>query len=84
MTVNKNLTFENLENFDFGENNLESGSEIIKKLYLLFQRYGQSINEENTDQQFTDRSQKSKEINITTQPVRVLLQFLHLNYKRLG
>ena len=31
----------------------------------MFQRYGQSITEQNTDQQITDRPQKSKEIDIT-------------------
>ena len=46
--VSKNWTFENLKNFSIGERNLLTGSEIMLKLHLknlLFQRYGQSINE---------------------------------------
>ena len=37
----------------------------------MFQRYAQSMNEQNADQQITDWPQKSKEINITTQPFTI-------------
>ena len=59
---------ENLKNFNIYEKSFSSGSEIIQKLYIknfLFQRFGQSINKQNTDQ-----PQKSNEIDSTRQPVQ--------------
>lgn len=49
---------------------------------ISFQRYVQSINEQTTDQKFTDRRQESKEINTISQPVGVAT--LNLAYKILG
>ena len=60
-------TSENLKNFNIFEKNFRE-SEIIQKIKLkniLFQRYGQSINE-----QCIDQPQKLNKNNITPQPVR--------------
>ena len=58
---------ENLKNFNIFEKNFRE-SEIIQKIKLkniLFQRYGQSINE-----QYIDQPQNLNKNNITPQPVR--------------
>lgn len=49
---------------------------------ISFQIYVQSINEQTTDQKFTDRRQESKEMNTISQPVGVATS--NLAYKILG
>lgn len=55
-----------LKNFTIYEKRFSSGSEITQKLCfenILLQRYGQSIYEQNIDQQFTEEPQKLKGID---------------------